>query len=285
MLKLAVADWKYLVFWLVLLSIAPAVPGIPVVAGESVCSISSATARGETGNLPLLTVYRGSGLNISFSPLSQRIVKVWLDDPSRITVDFDAPLSKGAGVIHLKRIEPVNFPRIPRSASTLLTVIVADAGAPDGRNRSNERYQFRIAYGERGRPSCYGYDIVPERVALSNPANGLPLEVESLLREGLAIAESRGTISAEAGNTVLKTRVRRYIELRKRGIGEEEARQRAKVSQAFLDRLEELALRGRAVRERRVSDESISGGSFPEESSGESDGYGFWESWLDEEFF
>jgi hypothetical protein len=280
MRKFSVTDWQYLVFWLVLLSLNPAF------ARETSCSISSASARGEGGNLPILTVYKGSGLNISFLPLSKRVTKVWLDDPSRITVDFDAPLKRGASVIHLKRIEPVNFPRVPKSGSTLLTVIAegASGAGEEARNNGRERYQFRVTYGEKGQPPCYGYDVLPDPVALSNP-NGSTLEEESLLREGLAIALRRGTISADAGNTVLETRVRRYIELRKRGVEGEAARQRAKVSRAFLDRLEELALRGRAVRERRVSEESISGRSFPEESSGESDGYGFWESWLDEEFF
>jgi hypothetical protein len=274
MLKIAVSDWKYLVFWLVLLSLNPAIPRFPVMARESSCSIPSAAARGEAGSPPVLAVYKGSGLNISFLPLSKRVTKVWLDDPSRIAVDFDAPLNRGASVIHLKRIEAVNFPRIPRSGSTLLTVIAENAGGTTVKNNGRERYQFRVTYGEKGQPPCYGYDVLPDRVASSVP-KGSALEEEALLREGLTIAKRRGTISAEAGNTVLETRVRRYIDLRKRGIEEGEARQKARVSAAFLDRLQELAI---SSRERaRVTDvESSARSVSAEEYDGETDSIGCW---------
>jgi hypothetical protein len=219
-------------------------------------------------------------------PLSKRVTKVWLDDPSRITVDFDAPLKRGASVIHLKRIEPVNFPGIPKSSSTLLTVIAEGAsGAGEGaRNNGRERYQFRVTYGEKGQPSCYGYDVLPDPVALST-SNGPALEEESLLREGLAIAKRRGTLSPDAGNTVLETRVKRYIELRQRGVEGEAARQGAKVSRAFLDRLEELAISWRGVRGEPVSGESISEGSCWEGTTRESDGDEFWRCLIDGEFF
>jgi hypothetical protein len=283
MLKIAVPDWKYLVFWLVLLSLNPALTRFPVMARESSCPIPSAAARGEAGNLPILAVYKGSGLNISFLPLSKRVKKVWLDDPSRIAVDFDAPLNRGASVIHLKRIEAVNFPRVPKSGSTLLTVIVenpTDAGGTGANNNGRERYQFRVTYGDKGQPACYGYDVLPDSVASSAP-NGSVLEEESLLREGLAIALRRGTISAEAGNTVLKTRVRHYIDLRKRGAEEEEARQKARVSAAFLDRLSELAAseRERASVEssERERSAAASGSGYPEEYDGEeTDSIGCW---------
>jgi hypothetical protein len=286
MLKSAISGWKYLLFWLVLLSLNLSVTKVPVIAREASCSLESATARGVSGKLPILTVYKGSGLNISFLLLSKRVTKVWLDDPSRITVDFDVPLARGASVIHLKRIEPVNFPRVPKSGSTLLTVIAENAGGTTdargtrAKNNGRERYQFRVTYGEKGQPSCYGYDVLPDPVALSTP-DGLALEEESLLWEGLAIAKRRGTISAEAGNTVLETRVRRYIALRKRGAEEEEARRSARVSAAFLARLEELALARREVREG-----SVSGESLPEERSiCGSDGYEFFQCLIDEEFF
>jgi len=280
MLKSATSGWKYLLFWVILLSLDLSVTKAPVIAREASCSLSSASARGEGGNLPILRVYKGSGLNISFLPLSKRVLKVWLDDPSRITVDFDVPLARGASVIHLKRIEPVNFPRVPNSGSTLLTVIAENASGAGEKNNGRERYQFRITYGEKGQPPCYGYDVLPDPVALSTP-DGSALEEESLLRAGLAIAKRRGTISAEAGNTVLETRVRRYIELRKGGIDEEGARRSARVSAAFLDRLEESARAEREAKERKVSEESLSEGR----STCESDGYEFFLCLIDEELF
>lgn len=206
-----------------------------VMSQEANCRIEAQTATGEFGLPPVLSVYRGSGLNISFIPLSQKLRKVWLDDPSQLTVDFDAPLEKGASVIHLKRINPLNFSQIPKSDRTLLTVITTSSQG------QQSRYQFRLTYGNQGKPSCYGVSVVPDPVSLVASASYLPIELESNLLAGLAIAKSRGLISSEQGNLALERRVKQYISLRKQGLEEEQAQQRAKISQGFLDRLQELA--------------------------------------------
>ncbi|WP_146136529.1 hypothetical protein [Aphanothece hegewaldii] len=236
MLSNSTFDLKYLLPWLVLLSLAFMVKEPEqVVANEASCAIKSFKAKGEAGNLPILTIYKGSGLNISFIPVSQKLKKVWLDDPSQVTVDFDAPLEKGASVIHLKRINPLNFSQLPKSDRTLLTVITT---SPQGQQ---SRYQFRLTYGNAGKPSCYGISVVPDPVASVASVSYLPVELESNLMSGLAIAKSRGLISSLQGNLVLERRVKQYISLRKQGMDEELAQTRAKISQGFLDRLQELA--------------------------------------------
>lgn len=218
-----------------------------VMSQEANCRIEAQTATGEFGLPPVLSVYRGSGLNISFIPLSQKLRKVWLDDPSHLTIDFDAPLEKGASVIHLKRINPLNFSQLPKSDRTLLTVITT---SPQGQQ---SRYQFRLTYGNQGKPSCYGVSVVPDPVASVASVSDLPVELESNLLAGLAIAKSRGLISSEQGNLVLERRVKQYISLRKQGMEEELAQTRAKISQGFLDRLQELAASTEQVKEELTS--------------------------------
>ncbi|MEA5448268.1 hypothetical protein VB780_06800 [Leptolyngbya sp. CCNP1308] len=74
----------------------------------------------QAGTVPI-TVWPGSGANLDFSRLGLRIYRAWLDDPSKLTIDFDAPLDAGgAQVVHLRRISGVHsrdclLPRLPYS--------------------------------------------------------------------------------------------------------------------------------------------------------------------------
>jgi hypothetical protein len=195
------------------------------------CDIPVAIAGG--AQPPPLTVYKGSGLNISFIPLEQKLVKVWLDDPSRLTVDFDAPLGS-ATAIHLKRINPLQFPNLPASGSqTLLTAIAVDQSG------KRHRYQFRLVYGEKGTPSCYGVSLIPDSSGRSHEPL-LSASDEMALQRGLRVAINEGRISESQGNSSLQGKVEKYLQLRRQGIGELEARNRAGVSLALLVRLRDM---------------------------------------------
>jgi hypothetical protein len=112
--------------------------------------VAASHAEGRTGQIPTLIVWQGSGLTINFSGTGERIVKAWLDDPSRLTMDFDAPLCTGqrpancsgasATAIHLKRIHKLNFPQLPSTPRTLLTVVVEGT-------QGRKTYYFTIGYG------------------------------------------------------------------------------------------------------------------------------------------
>lgn len=109
---------------------------------QAVRSISIDVARGDVGNGATITVWAGYGLNLDFSTTGEIIRKVWLDDPSRVIVDFDGNISGGAKIIHLRRITPVNIPELPSTSATLLTVVT------EGRNNTTNLYSFRVDYGE-----------------------------------------------------------------------------------------------------------------------------------------
>lgn len=119
-------------------------------------SIFSCQAQGLGGAIPTIKVWYEQGTNLSFIPAGETIRKVWLDDPSQVTLDFDGPMcvqfgeeSAGSGdcensaasVIHLRRIEKLDIPGLPHTDNTLLTVITEK----QGRKRL---YAFRVLYGE-----------------------------------------------------------------------------------------------------------------------------------------
>ncbi len=118
-------------------------------------SIFSCQAQGLGGAIPTIKVWFQQGTNLSFIPAGETIKKVWLDDPSQVTLDFDGPMclqfgnnnnnqdceNSAASVIHMRRIKRLDIPGIPYTDKTLLTV-VTEAG---GRRKL---YTFRVHYGE-----------------------------------------------------------------------------------------------------------------------------------------
>ncbi|NBD31474.1 MAG: hypothetical protein GVY17_00475 [Cyanobacteria bacterium] len=163
----------------------------------------------QSNRLTEIAVWSGYGLNLNFIPTGEIIKKVWLDDPSRITLSFDGQLCQsdancsyqGATVIHLKQIEAINFPNIPQSATgaTLLTVITE---GESGRNL----YQFKVrpAYGT---PDYTTVNIKPLPPANPAPALKPPLPLSenlsrrneaqtlaNLIHAGLVVAIRNGEI-------------------------------------------------------------------------------------------
>jgi hypothetical protein len=119
-------------------------------------SIFSCQAQGLGGAIPTITVWYQQGTNLSFIPAGETIRKVWLDDPSQVTLDFDGPMcmqlaqesagtgdceNSAANVIHMRRIKKLPIPGLPDTDTTLLTVIT------EGQGRKN-LYAFRVLYGD-----------------------------------------------------------------------------------------------------------------------------------------
>ncbi len=195
--------------------------------GGDILTLSPAQVRGEQGSLPRLTLWRGSGLNLNLCPVGASIQKVWLDDPSKITVDFNAPLgSKRACIIHLRRINPIDFTVLPATSQTLLTVV-----------KTSDRYQFVLHYGE-GEPTYYGVTV-----AQAPKKTLLPLDWEREVRAGVQAAQSQGLISTEQGNQVLVRRVEGVLSAIARG---QSLPQAASLGGVSLEFLEKLAQMGRA---------------------------------------
>lgn len=135
-----------------------------------------------------LSVWPGSGANIDFTRTEEVIQRVWLDDPSRLTVDFDAPLTgdSGASVIHLRRVTGISFPNLPATASTLLTVVT------QSRDDNRHVYQFEVNYGS-GTPQYATVSITPsadssntDGLVMSNGRTASLADVERGLQQAIA---------------------------------------------------------------------------------------------------
>jgi hypothetical protein len=131
-----------------------------------------------TGNstirIPSIELSPGYGVNISFIKSGEIVEKVWLDNPAIASLDVDGCLSgiaqkcelEGATVLHLRRINPLTVTQLPKTNSSLLTVVA--------RGNSGRRvYLFRVAMGD-GTPNYHTIEVVPTAVEEPNIIRELP---------------------------------------------------------------------------------------------------------------
>lgn len=198
---------------------------------QSAYSISASHVQGLTGSqAPVIHLWPGYGTNLSFIPTNESIVRVWIDDPSRVALDFDEPLCPTAAasdcvsgrpsVVHLRRIEGLAFENLPRASGTLLTVITETT---EGDRRL---YEFRIAFGT-GEPDYHTVVVNP-----TSPID--PLLSPGDVRRGLQVAEARGLITQ---NQDLWNRLQTFLRLAQGGLAVPAAADQAGVSPDLITRL------------------------------------------------
>ncbi|MBW4560066.1 MAG: hypothetical protein KME32_02730 [Mojavia pulchra JT2-VF2] len=141
------------------------------VADNSVLrSIFSCQAQGLGGAVPTIKIWYEQGTNLNFIPSGEKIKKVWLNDPSQVTIDFDGPMcaqfnqegsgsvgdcqNSAANVIQLRRIKKLAIPGVVSTKNTLLTVIT------EGQDKM-KLYTFRVIYGN-GDPEYHTLAVFPD---------------------------------------------------------------------------------------------------------------------------
>ena len=219
----------------------------------SVQKLNSSHAQGLTGILPTLTVWSGAGTNLNFIPTGEIVKKVWLDDPSQIVLDFDGPMcimgsngtqnncsDSAATVIHLRRIPKLKFPNLPRTATTLLSVVTT---TPSGERKL---YQFRIAYGT-GNPQYHTIAIYPDpsiadlsRTPPVIQLGGSRQASDDDIERGLQVAKARKLLGRSQGNQSLESKVQNFLALVRNGQSIQSAFKQAGVSMAVISKLGEL---------------------------------------------
>lgn len=209
------------------------------VQAQVVRSTFAARAQGLHGEpIPTITVWPGAGANLNFIPSGETVQKAWLDDPSRITLDFDGQMCSKADdssdctsspvtVVHLKQINAIKFTSLPTTPSTLLTVVTQGS-------QGRQLYQFQVLYGT-GKPQYHALAIYPDSDKPPQTASS-DTSLNSVER-GLAIAQSQQWVSPQSP---VWGRIQDFLELARSGVNEQEAAQRAGVSIALVKRLVQL---------------------------------------------
>lgn len=183
-----------------------------------------------------IQVWPGSGTNLDFTGTGQYIYRAWLDDPSRVQFDTDTPIENAnAQIIHLRKIDGIDFEGLPATGVTLLSVATVDGAG------QRHLYQFQVSYAAE-RPDYSTVALLPARVpvAVSTiPANssygGVDLET---FRAGVAQLILNGTIE---GDGPMHERLKIFISLVQNGSSPTEAAQSAGIS---LEVVQEVAAIG-----------------------------------------
>lgn len=256
----------------------------------TVRTISAEEAKGQEAQIPTLTIWRDTGLNLNFISTGEVVKKVWLDDISQIVVDFDSNLCQsqtggqencedtetmGASVIHLRRINPINFPQIPKTQTTLLSVVT------QGQGGRRNLYQFRIAYG-KGTPQYVSVNVVPrengvldqiqQKAAIApppvRPIPVKPQQVQPLpslqtatasppleerirhIKTGLVQAQKSNLIGRQRRNLYLTKRVEQFLNLVSKGRSVEDSARQAGIPVHFVNTLEEMGANTFRLREK-----------------------------------
>ncbi len=214
--------------------------GTPAIALPIVHEISQTQAQGLNGTGAQITVWSGSGTNIDFTRTGETIQKAWLDDPSRLTVDFDGNLcgggnrgdcnASGASIIHLRRVTGIHFPNLPSTASTLLTVVTQS-------HQGRKIYLFEVTYGS-GHSQYADVAITPD----VQMADGIQIQGHRTanwndIEQGLQRAVEQHLISEDSPIIV---RVREFLAQVRNGTPMQQALQASGATLAVITHLAEM---------------------------------------------
>jgi hypothetical protein len=206
---------------------------VPAIA-QSTRTLSISEARGEP-EIVTLQLSEGHGTTLNFRPVGETVRRAWLDDLSKVTLSFDDANCNGqnngcaASVIHLRRINPLDFPDLPKTETTLLTV-VTDWGV----------YVFRLTF-PAGDSGTYLVEIQPDSV---RPRRAIAPQLENASAEqierGLNAAQDQNLIQESSS---LWERVQQVIAIVREGKTIDAAVEEVGVSAELVTRLVEMGQR------------------------------------------
>ena len=188
--------------------------------------------------IPLAT---GSGISINFTSSGETIQKVWLDNPSFVTIDADSCLdglpssgncqSKDARIIYLRRINDLSIPGLPKTNQSLLTIVTENQG-------QKNVYLFRIV--KANTPSKLVFEVIgnPRRsISQTLPSTEPSVITTARITNGFKRAISQNLLSEDG---VLAKKINLFIGYLESGQSKGEAAQKAGLSQPIIHKLEAL---------------------------------------------
>ena len=189
------------------------------------------------GRVSVIVAAEGGGTLLDFSETQETLLKVTLDDPSKVLVDYTTPLP----VVRLFRGN-IPAPDVPAVKQTQLTVVTQDA------QKQYHTYIFSVLPSTK--PATYtkfviGGETQHQKRGFTDASN--VSNVLSSTATGIRQAEQQQTLV----DPQLKGRVRKYLQLTQGGMSERKAAQKAGVSVALVQRLAALGQSSTTVAQSR----------------------------------
>ena len=206
---------------------------------DAVMSLDAVSVK--NGNYPRVNVNPGAGLTINLGELNESISSLWLDDPSKLVLDYTGNLcastcNGGAKVVHLKRVTGLDFENLPSTATTTLTIVTT----------SNDVYKIRLGYQPTSVLTVNLTKRPPERQLpplfdefTTVSADSIDSDRIALMKNGLEKAKVRFPQTSK--NKKLFTRFALFINDLELGYAENPSRQKRGISADAVDVILELA--------------------------------------------
>lgn len=178
-----------------------------IALANTIRTIKTSQVSGENAQLQTVQVWPGHGVSISFFKTEETIKRIWLDDPSRFLIDVDGCLeglsrsncrNPGAGMVHIRRINDVKIPGMPKATNGAHLTIVTES-----QQGTRSHYHFRIVAGG-GTPQYSSLEIVSDRQEtqqqqLPKPQpNATAIANSSLLARGMQVALANNWIETDS---------------------------------------------------------------------------------------
>lgn len=219
---------------------------LPTLSSQAIASDMVQTIPAHNGNTKQLQPIQvplaiSSGVSLNFASSGETIQKVWLDNPSFVTIDADGCLkglpSSGncqgstASLIYLRRIQDLSIPGLSKTNQSLLTVVTETQG-------QKNIYLFRIV--KANSPSKLVFEVVPNRPQNSHqtPSSTEPTVITTArITNGYKKAISEQLLSEDGA---LAQKINQFIGYLESGHSKPEAAQQAGLSQPIINKLEAL---------------------------------------------
>jgi uncharacterized protein (DUF1778 family) len=217
-------------------AVASAMPGMAQLRDEYTLQ------QAESGAVNI-QLWPGSGTNLDFTSSGQFIYRAWLDDPSRVQFDTDTPIENAnAQIIHLRKIDPIDFEGLPATGVTLLSVATIDGAG------QRNLYQFQVSYGD-SRPEYSTIALVTQAVPQTSITATIPTtsadgDVDlGTFWAGIAQLIREGTIQEDGP---MHGRLKTFIALVQNGSTPVEAAQTAAINLEVVQEVAQIGLQAAA---------------------------------------
>ncbi len=232
---------------------------------SGILRVPVSSARGEVDAPVSIGLIPGQGVNISVIPTGEVIKKVWLDNPSFATVDVDGCLEglnnqncdrPGARVVHLRRIEAIDFPGLPPAQDSLLTLVTQTTEGSSNvyvfRLYPSETPSYSVVKIELDSPSPESIDNLSIFDGSMNQSPSQYLQLTSTFENFDLQQFKRGVMTAQNQrlleiNGALDQRLNDFINRVEEGQFPENAARAVGISDALIERLLHLGGSDRAV--------------------------------------
>ncbi len=202
--------------------------------------ISRSEAAGKTGKkIFTINLDPGYGVNLSF-PNEEIISKVWFDNPGIASLDSNGCLSglgrpcqtEGANILHLRSIKPINLKGLPKTSSSLLTVVTKNS-------QGHNIYLFQIIPKKSNKNNIQTVEIVPDSNKRTNKLISIIASQKefNLIHRGLTKALNQNLIKKDS--PLWKCIIDFSTQVRD-GITIKQAAQKSGISMKLVEKLQEL---------------------------------------------